>query len=237
MKYNLKKINQLKKKYDQNGYVVIKDLFKKQEINKAGDDLEEFVSKNLKKFKGRDINKTKNNIINSVHFMNNWNWSKKFKNNNQLKNIVQIFLEDQHKDFGSELFAKPAKVGLASPMHQDNFYWCIDNANGLTIWIALDDSNKRNGGVFYFNKTHKMGLLEHTKSYAPGSSQTLKYPDSMKFFEKSIDNRNFNLEYFLSLDYQILIYKLYNITIYLSYNSLKNIILLFVPIIIIITGY
>jgi phytanoyl-CoA hydroxylase len=181
---NKKKLSLLKKGYRENGFVVIKNIFKKDEILKAGLDLENFVSKNLSHFKSRDINKTKNNIINSVHFMNNWSWSKKFINGKKIKLIVKTLLEDEAKNFGSELFAKPAKVGLSSPIHQDNFYWCLDNANGLTVWIALDQSNSKNGGVYYYKKTQRLGLLEHNLSYAPGSSQTLKYPESMNFFKK-----------------------------------------------------
>jgi hypothetical protein len=54
-----------------------------------------------------------------------------------------------------------------------------------------------------------------------------------KFFQIKINNQPYHLEYLLNLDLERLIYKLYNILIYLSYNSLKNIILFIVPIIII----
>ena len=54
-----------------------------------------------------------------------------------------------------------------------------------------------------------------------------------KFFQIKINDQPYHLEYLLNLDLERLIYKLYNILIYLSYNSLKNIILFIVPIIII----
>tara|TARA_B110000444_G_scaffold234012_1_gene243965 strand:+ start:843 stop:1583 length:741 start_codon:yes stop_codon:yes gene_type:complete len=183
-----KKISALKKQYETKGYIVARNIFDRSDIIKAGHDLESSFLKSLNKLNGRNVNKTKNNIINSVHFMNNWKWSKRLKENKILKKISKVLLDDDIKDFGSELFAKPAKVGLASPMHQDNYYWCIDNAKGLTIWIALDDSNEKNGGVFYYEKSHHLGLLEHRQSFAPGSSQTLKYDKSMKYFKKKIPN-------------------------------------------------
>lgn len=182
------KMQRLKKRYDTKGYMVVRNIFDRSDIIEAGEDLENSFLLSLNALKGRDINKTKNNIINSVHFMNNWKWSKKLKNNKVLNKISKVLLEDDIKDFGSELFAKPAKVGLASPMHQDNYYWCVDNSKGLTIWIALDDSNEKNGGVFYYEKSHHFGLLEHTQSFAPGSSQTLKYQKSMNYLKKRIPN-------------------------------------------------
>jgi phytanoyl-CoA hydroxylase len=186
MALNSKKIKSLKSVYQNKGYVILKNIFSKIDIKKAGQDIEQFLLENVKNLRGRNINKNKNNIINSVHRMNEWIWTKKFKKNKDLNKLIEALLKDRPKDFGSELFAKPAKTGLASPMHQDNYYWCLDNANGLTIWIAIDDSHKNNGGVYYFEKSHQLGLLEHIQSFAPGSSQTLKYPIGMKNFKKKL---------------------------------------------------
>ena len=54
------------------------------------------------------------------------------------------------------------------------------------------------------------------------------------FFQIKINAQPYFLEYLLKLDLERLIYKLYNIFIYLSFYSLKNIILLLVPIIVIL---
>ena len=42
------------------------------------------------------------------------------------------------------------------------------------IEITLNRANKKNGGVYYFEGSHKLGLLNHKPSFAPGSSQTIK---------------------------------------------------------------
>ena len=73
----------------------------------------------------------------------------------------------------AELFAKPAGVGLPSPWHQDNAYWCLEPAIGLTIWIALDACDATNGGLTYLVGSHLGGLFAHQPSHAPGSSQTV----------------------------------------------------------------
>ena len=59
----------------------------------------------------------------------------------------------------SEYFAKPKKIGLKPPVHQDNFYWNIKDSKGLTAWIALSKSSKKNGTVYYYNGSHKDGLF------------------------------------------------------------------------------
>ena len=181
--HNLKKI---KNNYDNLGFTIIKKILSSNELEIANQSLIEFISASQKKLKGRDINFTNGKKVNSIHTMQKWNWVKKIRKKEILKEVIPMLLEDKAVDFGSELFAKPAKVGLASPMHQDNYYWAVDNSKGLTVWIALRDANKSNGGIYYFEKSQKLGILEHELSYAPGSSQTLKYPKSMKIFKKTI---------------------------------------------------
>ena len=87
------------------------------------------------------------------------------------------------KDFkmrNIEFFLKPQKTGMASPMHQDNFYWNLKDSRGLNVWVALNDSNKSNGGVKYLKGSHRNGVYSHEISCAKGTSQkipkkTLKY--------------------------------------------------------------
>jgi ectoine hydroxylase-related dioxygenase (phytanoyl-CoA dioxygenase family) len=69
-------------------------------------------------------------------------------------------------------------------MHQDNFYWCLDNANGLTVWIALDKCDESNGGLSYYKGSHKLGTLDHKDSFAPGSSQTIRDYDLLYKMDK-----------------------------------------------------
>ena len=142
-------------------------------------DLEKFI----KKFSSgcsRDINFSDPNTINSIHHMDDWKWTKKLRRNKKLMRLAEELIDNNIDDFGAELFAKPAKVGLKSPPHQDNFYWCLDDANGLTVWIALDRSSRHNGGVYYYCGSHRKKLLQHVNSFAPGSSQKVKHLNSLR---------------------------------------------------------
>lgn len=86
--------------------------------------------------------------------------------------------------FGAEIFAKPAGVGLRVPVHQDNYYWCVEPAVGLTVWIALQNSTVENGAVFYYKGSHKHGLFDHVGSGTPGSSQELGDYSILRNYEK-----------------------------------------------------
>ena len=114
--------------------------------------------------------------------MDSWNWIKELKKRKNLKKLISNLMNCKPKNFGSEFFAKPALIGLKSPAHQDNFYWSINNQKGLTIWISFNKANRSNGGVYYYSGSHKLGLLKHKPSFAPGSSQTIS---NKKLIEKS----------------------------------------------------
>ena len=122
--------------------------------------------------------------------MDNITYVKNIKKNKKLINIIENLFSEKIVDMGSELFAKPSRKGLASPYHQDNFYFCLNNAKAVTVWIALEKANKLNGGVEYFVGSHKGKLLKHIPSYAPGSSQKVKNLDILKKYKKKIPELN-----------------------------------------------
>ncbi len=176
----------LKKNYDNKGYVVVKNFLNSNKVIEIKNDLINFALKNANKFKKGEINFTPSKQINSLHNLKDWEWGKKLQKNKELKKICRILIDEKIEEFGAELFSKPAKTGLPAPVHQDNYYWCVDGSNALTVWIALENSGKKNGGIFYYEGSHKLGILEHKPSFAPGSSQTVKYMEGMKYFKKNL---------------------------------------------------
>lgn len=178
-------LKKLKREYEKKGFVVYKNLISKKNLHEMNKSLGVFTKKYKAKTR-KNMNLT-NKKINSIHNMEDWIWIKKLRKDKTIIEIIKTLIKERAKNFGSEFFAKPARHGLKSPIHQDNFYWSLSPLNknkGLTIWISLNKSDKRNGGVFYFKGSHKIGLLNHVPSHAPGSSQTVKNLKMLKRFRK-----------------------------------------------------
>ena len=181
-------INQ-KKIYNTDGWLKIKNLLSKKEIRDVKKQINLFLRENHHRFSGRDINYTgiKKNWkkINSFHKLHEFkyirDYSKKKKILNLAKNLIS---KSKLKLRAAELFAKPFKNGLKSPAHQDNYYWCLKKPKALTIWIALEKSDRSNGGVFYYNGSHKLGLLKHVPSNSKGSSQKIESLKRLKRLKK-----------------------------------------------------
>jgi len=62
-----------------------------------------------------------------------------------------------------QLFCKPAHHGGVVAWHQDYSYWTrTEPMSHLTCWIALDDSDRDNGCLYYVPGSHRWNLLPMT---------------------------------------------------------------------------
>jgi len=176
------------KKFQKKGVVVLRNFLSKDEVKKLTINLDSYISKNKKKLKGKDINFI-NGEVNSLHKIRGKYFSKFCKSKKIMKTSAKLLnIKPQFKH--CEYFAKPAKIGLPSPMHQDNYYWNLKNPDAITMWIALTPATKKNGSIEYLIGSHKLGKVPHTASYAPGSSQKVENIKQYKKFKK----KSFNLK-------------------------------------------
>ncbi len=178
-----------------NGWCIIKNFFSKKEIEIVNKEIVKFFKKNIKNYSGRDINfvgsEKKFHKLNSFHKLEDCVYFKKLSQKKKILTIPKFLLSSNKLSLRAcELFTKPSKIGLAAPIHQDNYYWCIKNHKALTMWISLNKVNKKNGGVFYFNGSHNYGILEHIPSFAKGSSQKIK---NVKYLRKKFTTITPNL--------------------------------------------
>ena len=129
-------------------------------------------------------------IIHSFHKISDSKVINNFSNQKKFFNITEKLINEKSKFRKCEFFAKPSAIGIKSPPHQDNFYWCLKNGKSLTFWIALDKSSKSNGAMYYYNGSHKLGLVNHVASNIKGSSQTVKNKKILRKFKKFTPSLN-----------------------------------------------
>ncbi len=165
------------KSYKNDGVIRVNNVFSLKEISFLKKKINYYIKKNRSKLKGKEINFV-NNEVNSIHLFRD-KFFKNFSNQKKILELGNFFLKDKPKIRHYEYFAKPKLIGLASPMHQDNFYWNLKNPNSFTMWIAIDAAKKDNGSVEYLLGSHKK-IYPHTASYAPGSSQKIKKLNDLK---------------------------------------------------------
>jgi len=173
---NIKKI---KNKFNSDGFVVVKKFLTKSEVNALLKDKER-ISQNLllsKKIKNKTkFHKTKDGKINTIHNIQKFDkksFALKLSKTKKFLKITEEILNGKTTVRNVEYFLKPKKTGLPAPFHQDNFYWNIEKAEAINVWIACSKSSTKNGGLIYLRKSHKNGIINHSISYMPGSSQKI----------------------------------------------------------------
>ena len=100
----------------------------------------------------------------------------------QLIAVLRAILGAPLRLYGSQVFAKPPRVGTPVPRHQDMPYWPFAPDDMLSAWIALDDSTEENGCVRFALGSHKLGRLEHAASGVAGNSLGLVTPVELPEF-------------------------------------------------------
>jgi ectoine hydroxylase-related dioxygenase (phytanoyl-CoA dioxygenase family) len=189
---NIKITKQEVDKYDKLGWIVLKNVFDTKSIKSFKHNIFSFLKNNHQKYEGRHVNyfgtKKAYKEISSFHRLQENNKIKKISISGLIPKIAKKFLKKKLELRASEIFIKKKGYGKATPIHQDAYYWNVKNNEGLTLWVALTASNKKNGSVFYYDKSHKHGVFDHTSSFVKGSSQKLLNKKKLKKFKKSIPN-------------------------------------------------
>lgn len=178
----IESIENIKKNFFKDGFVKVKKVFTKKDIKKIFNQIEK-IKKSSIEIKNPNMHFTKDNRLNTIHDINKYIKKGPMINVSKDKRILKIvegILGEKTKVRNIEFFLKPKKTGMRSPFHQDNFYWNISNKKALNVWIACSKANQKNGGMCYFKKSHKKGLVKHILSKEPGSSQ--KIPET--YFKK-----------------------------------------------------
>ena len=65
---------------------------------------------------------------------------------------------------------KCARVGAATPPHQDGYYYMLEPAEAVAMWLALDDADESNGCMRYVPRSHQAGMRAHGRMNTLGFS-------------------------------------------------------------------
>ena len=91
----------------------------------------------------------------------------------KIPEILEMIKQLIGNDFilwGMTIFGKPAKVGKATPWHQDGDYYPIEPLETLTVWISLDGSKPEQGCMRFIPGSHSERRIyshhfEHRNDY------------------------------------------------------------------------
>lgn len=171
----LKSFTREKSNYDKNGFCFINNFVDQNGIDNLIKYLNEIVDYLvINGDEGSYINyaNKEKKIVNSVHRLEeikHQGLTDLIKRYN-FESLADYLIGEKCTLFSIQAFLKPPGIGLRTPAHQDNAYWCHDGNGGLTIWVSFDKAGKFNGMMKYAINSNK-NLMTHLSSQdTPGSS-------------------------------------------------------------------
>jgi len=103
----------------------------------------------------------------------------RFACNDDILGMVAQIIGQDIALWNSSFFAKPARVGSATPWHQDGEYWPMRPLATCTVWIAVDESTTENGCLRVIPGSHReKRVRKHVTNDAPGLALHQELPPS-----------------------------------------------------------
>jgi phytanoyl-CoA hydroxylase len=164
------------KHYRTKGWVVVNDVFSRDEAEKIAELALKTSIEELKEVKGSyQADKSVDGKVAPRKIDHPFHKSEAFRafvTNPRLVALLRELMGVEPLLFSDEIFMKPPRFGSAKPYHQDNIYLkCTPADHVINGWIALDDVDAENGCLRYIDGSHKEGLLPHDP--VPGEPHNL----------------------------------------------------------------
>ena len=94
--------------------------------------------------------------------------------NPKIHDLAEGILGPNFFVWASSFFIKEPFSKSIVGWHQDAYYWPMKPHNTVTVWLAFDDVDAENGGMKIIPRSHKAGLLKHSRSQQTDSVLTLE---------------------------------------------------------------
>ena len=179
-KFNINSKN-IKKFFDENGYAIIKGYFNIKKCN--------FFIKKISKYANKDFApimnpdrieflapQTSDNFLNlpsltskAIFFkslIRDCQYFRSVITHDKILKLLKNIKKNKVNALMSQMIFKKAKSGFSRQSwqpHQDNSYPKNKNGHYITINIFMNDSSKKNGTLYIWEKSHKYGLFNYKK--------------------------------------------------------------------------
>ncbi len=165
----------LKSEFDTKGFVIVRGFLLGPDLELLRRELDRYIRDIVPWLPGGDAFYQDPSRPETLKQMQNMGHSDAFfesyRKEPRWVNLAQELLGEVSIAREPEWFNKPPLTVHPTPPHQDNFYFCLDPPNVLTMWLALDDVDEENGALRYVAGSHQRGVRPHGPTEILGFSQ------------------------------------------------------------------
>jgi phytanoyl-CoA hydroxylase len=167
----------IKADYDRDGYVRLPGFLDPDSLKELLQNLDRYIADTVPGLPNTDVYyeaKDSSNAIRQLIRLNQHDaFFDRMMDDSDFTRLAELLIGRKTASRNVQFFNKPAKIGAATPPHQDGHYWMIEPCEGLTMWLALEEVDEENGCVRYATGSHRKGFRPHGRTATLGFSQGL----------------------------------------------------------------
>lgn len=175
MLFEGKQAARIKADYDRDGYVRLPGFLSPDELKDLLTNLDRYVKEVVPGLENTEVfyeDKSESNTLKQlIRISEHDDWFRRMMDDSDFTRLAEVLLGRKTSSRNMQFFNKPPKIGLATPPHQDGWYWRIEPCEGLTMWLALEEVDEGNGCVRYATGSHQNGFRPHGRTETLGFSQ------------------------------------------------------------------
>ncbi len=139
--------------YKEFGYVVVRDIFTKEELLEMDQEMDRLEEKNE--------NKEEKGWIKELGLKSEK--TRSFSKDERILSLIERIVKPGIAIYSSKLTAKQPHSDTVCHWHQDDIYY-IQNSESetrMSVWIPLQEANENNGCLWVVPRSHLKGLHDH----------------------------------------------------------------------------
>ena len=171
---NMEQYNQFKSEYDREGFVIVPKFLPNADLAELTENINRFIREVVPTMPDGEAfyqDKTRPETLKQVHHMDVNPFFAEYRQHPRWLAFAHAMLGEAAKAKEPEWFNKPPETNHPTPPHQDNYYFCLEPPQVLTMWVALDKADEENGCLRYVVGSHREGIRKHGASDILGFSQ------------------------------------------------------------------
>lgn len=183
---NIKDIKKFKKKFNKDGYIIVRNFFKKKDCLNAA----RWLKKQDPKKIINSWTEQEPNVPLAVYFaIHNFETPiSKLAKDNELLDLASKLINNKVYIWSSKVNVKAAWCGTAEYYHQDMVYWKdrgYRKDDMLSAMIVLEKHSLKNAALHVLPGTHKLGFIKHDSFInINGLAKFMINPKKMDFLNK-----------------------------------------------------
>ncbi len=160
--------------YDEFGFVIVRGLLDPSEFAELRDNLDRYVREVVPTLPDTEAffqDRSRPETLKQLQRMGRDPFFRDYAEHPKWRALAEALVGEPTIVDQPEWFNKPPRTRHVTPPHQDNYYFCLEPSNVVTLWMALDSVDAENGCLRYVEGSHTRGYRRHVKSKILGFSQ------------------------------------------------------------------